>query len=205
MPDITKLAPAVPVVLFLGMYAGIRLKRAGYHRARRAYPALAEKTGLIFRAPLDSAGVGQLRGEFRGRKVIVDPDETGRISMEFTRPCPIDCRSYDVDRRPAAGLVRAHTGVEAFDRLFRYRNADPVLLDRLLASRSELRAALAPFRARRATHLRDFVVKPEGIDCYFDFGKPPHIPASVVEEVLVDAAALADLIEAASERASESA
>jgi hypothetical protein len=199
MADVSALAPAVPVVLFLGMYAGIRLKRAGYNRARRDYPVLADRAGLVFRAPVDRTGVGQLRGTFRGRQVIVDPDETTRISVEFATPCPIECRSYDVPRRPAAGLEQAHTGVDAFDRLFKYRYAAPALLERLMASRAELRAGLAPFRRRRASHLRDFVVKPEGIDCYFDFGKPPHIPASVVEEVLEESAALADLIEAASD------
>jgi hypothetical protein len=204
MADVTALAPAVPIVLFLGTYAGIRLKRAGYHRARREYPTLANELGLVFRPPVNQKGVGQLRGEFRGRKILVDPDETTRISVEFTRPRAIDCRSYDVNRRPSAGLARAHTGIEAFDRLFRHRYADPVLLETLMESRSELRARLLPFRVRRSSHLKDFVVKPEGIDCYFDFGKPPHIPLSVVRQVLAETADLADLIEAASDQVSPS-
>ena len=198
MPDVS-LLKALPIglVLFLLMYLSTRRRRSGFRLAAEELPRLAERLGLTFRRGSTDGAIGKLSGDYHGYTVFVDPDERARVALICRAPIQVELRSYERRGRPPKGFVSFRSGSGLVDDFFVCRYATEELAEGLTALAAELERAVRPFRKARSEGLKDLAVTDEGIECVFDFGKPVHLPASVVERTLAELAALASVLEAA--------
>jgi hypothetical protein len=199
---------ALPIglVMFLSSALAFALRKSGHKKAIQAFPALAQELGLDFVAPRYAKAQGTLVGEIDGRRVHVDPDEQQRILIRFkpgttASPPPIDLRTYEHSLRAPFGMVTVYSVDRAVDQFFRTRFASPELAEQL-AEADELAARIEPFRGAFAHNLKGLSVTGEGITCTLDFGRPQHIPAEAVRELVPACLALAELIETTAAAAS---
>jgi hypothetical protein len=193
---------ALPIglIMFLSSAVAFALRKAGHKKAIQAFPALASELGLDYVAPRYDKAQGTLVGEIEGRRVHVDPDEQQRILIRFkpgatTSPPAIDLRTYEHSLRAPFGLVTLYTNDRTVDQFFRTRFASPELAEEL-AEDERLGERIAPFRGY-TRNLRGLSITAEGVTCALDFGRPQHIPAEVVRELLPACLALAELVEGA--------
>ena len=198
MPD-ASLLKALPIglLLFLLMYLSARRKRSGFRLAVEELPRLAERLGLTFRRGSTDGAIGKLSGDYHGYAVFVDPDERARVAFTWQTAIDVELRSYERRGRPPKGFVSFRSGSTLVDDFFVSRYATQELADGLTARAAELERAVRPFRKARSDGLKDLTVTSQGIECVFDFGKPVHLPASVVERTLEQLVALAKVLEAA--------
>lgn len=198
MPQFSTALP-IGLVMFLSTVLALVLRKSGQKKAIKAFPALAQELGLQFVAPRYEKAQGTLVGEIDGRRVHVDPDEQQRILIRFkpgasASPPAIDLRTYEHSLRAPFGMVTLYTSDRAIDQFFRTRFASPALAEEL-AEEDELADCIEPFRGVFARNLKGLSVTAEGITCTLDFGRPQHIPAEAVRELLPACLALAELIE----------
>jgi hypothetical protein len=197
---------ALPIglLMFVGSALAFALRKSGRRQAIKAFPALAGELGLSFVAPRYAEAQGTLVGELRGHRVHVDPDDQQRLLVRFKQSpasaLAIDLRTYEHSLRAPFGMVTLYTNEREFDRFFRTRFASEALALRL-AEASGLAATVAPFRGAFARNLRGLSVTAEGVTCNLDFGRPQHIPAEAVRELLPACLALVELIEASADAA----
>lgn len=190
---------AVGILMFLGTVVGHFRRRSGRATALAEYPTLAAELGLVYRAST-TGGIGSLRGMYRGYYVIIDPDEVCRIFLRFVTEPLVDIRSYQRHSRAPAGLNSFHTSDSTFDGYFRQRYAGEQIRERLREQKN-LQTLMGPFRvARRVSAI---AVSSNGVECVFDFGRPPYIPASAVRTFLPAVVEVAQVIEAPFLNASE--
>jgi hypothetical protein len=197
---------ALPIglLMFLSSAIAFALRKSGHRQAIKAFPLLASEFGLSFVPPRYAAAQGTLVGELNGRRIHVDPDDQQRILVRFkpslSTSVVIDLRTYEHSLRAPFGMVTLYSNDREFDRFFRTRFASEELAAQL-AEASGLAAVVAPFRGTFARNLRGLSVTAEGVTCNLDFGRPQHIPAEAVRELLPACIALAGLIEASAELA----
>lgn len=200
---------ALPIglIMFLSSAVAFALRKSGQKKAVKEFPALAEELGLEYVAPRYQKAQGTLVGAIDGRRVHVDPDEQQRILIRFkpgatATPPAIDLRTYEHSLRAPFGMVTLYTNDREVDQFFRTRFASPELSEEL-AEEDGLAEHIAPFRGTFARNLRGLSITAEGITCTLDFGRPPHMPAEAVRELLPACLALAELVEASAAAASE--
>jgi hypothetical protein len=192
---------ALPIglIMFLSSAFAFALRKSGHKKAIQEFPALARELGLEHVAPRYEKAQGTLVGEIDGRRVHVDPDEEQRILIRFrpgatASPPALDLRSYQHSLRAPRGMVTLYSSDRSVDQFFRTRFASPELAEQL-ADDDELGDCIAPFRGVFARNLRGLSVTGEGVTCTLDFGRPQHIPAEAVRELLPACLALAELVE----------
>jgi hypothetical protein len=168
------------ILMFVLMVVSHFRKKSGWEKAARDYPALAQTWGLEFRTPAPRA-IGKLRGFYRGYEVVIDPDDLCRITVRFaTAPC-VELRSYVHFKRPPSGLEAFRTGNSAFDGYFSDKYATAALVDSLQAAEG-LTELIRPFRDART--VKSLAITPAGVECVFDYGRPPYIPKEALETFL---------------------
>lgn len=183
----------IGIVMFVGTWLGWLRRKAGRSLARRGYPDLATELGLEFEAPRYAKGMGKLRGEFEGYKVLVDPDEAARAVLWFQKECPVDLRSYGHWKRLPPGYEPFSTGDLALDRWLQSRlvrnhaDVESLLSEDFKSALSEVRFA--------GPELKQFAVDAERIECRFDFGQPPYVPPALLRRLLPALGKLAAVIE----------
>lgn len=195
MPDLSKLLAGVPIglLMFFGTYLAARRRKKVAANTAVEMPAIAARLGLQFRKPSVPGHIGAVRGTFRGYEVFVDPDERPRAVVYFSASPPVILRTYEHEKRTPAGMQRFDTGSNAIDGFFKERYAVPEVAEALLDHIAELQVGL------RALHLASDKVAhvsltPERLECAFDYGRPNHVPAPVVELVLPALVAIADAV-----------
>jgi hypothetical protein len=185
---------AVPVglVFFGGMVLAFMRRRVGNQNATKQYPALAARLGLAHRPSRYQTGVGTLSGQYQGFAVVVDPDDQRRIRVKFRGQPRVDLRNYELPTPPPQDMGTLFSRDKHFDAFFKTRYVGSEERARLedLERPSEM---LAPFRQLR--ELKQLAITESGVSAVFDFGNPPHIPASVVEALLPPLVQLARLVE----------
>lgn len=177
------------------MFLSARRRRSGFRLAAEELPRLAERLGLEFRR--GATAIGKLSGQYKGYTVFVDPDERARVALTYRGPIHVELRSYERRFRPPQGFIPFRSGSALVDDFFVCRYATEELADSLTARAGDLERVVRPFKKARSDGLKDLAVTSEGIECVFDYGKPVHLPASVVERTLAELAALASVLEAA--------
>jgi hypothetical protein len=194
--------------MFLGSALAFALRKSGRRQAIKVFPTLATELGLSFVAPRYNDAQGMLVGEIDGHRVHVDPDDQQRILVRFKSGIPasavaIDLRTYEHSLRSPFGMVTLYSNDREFDRFFRTRFASEALAERLAQAKG-LAAVVAPFRGAFAQNLKGLSVTSEGVTCNLDFGRPQHIPAEAIRELLPACLALIKLLEATAEAAGAS-
>lgn len=149
-------------------------------RARRDFPSLAQELGLTHKPSPYKTAIGKLTGSFSGYKVIVDPDETQSIRIALEAPLGLELRSKS-ERRPQKSGQRFFepTAREVARALPTCQGTDAAI-QRFEAAQSA--REVARFLAGRT--VKSFLLSDSGITIDFDFGRPPHLPGSVVKDTL---------------------
>ena len=184
------------MLMFVGMLVAVIHRRLERRRAARRFPDLARELGLVFSPPRHPGAVGTLSGTFRGRRVLVDPDDQRLISVRFDEAPRVDLRTYEASMRAPHGMLTVHSGDRAFDRFFKTRFACEDIADRI-ADDPALWERVAPFEGRYRRQVKAVTVIDDGVSCRLDFGHPPHIPVGAIRQLLPACASLAELIEGA--------
>jgi hypothetical protein len=187
---------AIPfgIVMFVGTILGWLKRRAGRSLARRGYPELARDLGLSYVPPRYPRGLGSLKGEMRGYRVLVDPDETARVVVRFRGSAPLDLRSYPHWKRLPPGYTSFSFADRTLDRWLSGRlvkqsaEVEPLLDDRF---RELLKRVM-----NLGSELKQFAVDSERLEARFDFGTPPYVPPALVRQLLPLLVELAAHIEA---------
>jgi len=175
-------------------------RKAGNVVARGLYPKLAEKLGLKYEASTYKAGVGRLVGEYEGYRVAIDPDDQRRIYLRFAAHPAVSLHSYAHNKRPTQGQRDFRPTSKILSAQFKTAQASDEIMERI-NSDADLPGVIKPLKFLR--ELKTLSVTENGVTAVFDFGSPPYIPASVVEDVLPRMVALARVVEPA--RVAESA
>ena len=194
MEWLSKGALPIGMLMFVGMFLALVLRRVRFKRTAASFPALGTKLGLSFKRPTSSRGIGSLQGDYRGYPVFIDPDEQRRITVRFSREPRIDLRNYAHGNRPPKGMQTFFSGDKRFDGFFKTRYVDPDLEERLSRVKN-LRALIGPFQGPYYRQLKQLNVTPNGVSCILDFGNPPHIPPAAVEYLLPAMVSLARVVE----------
>lgn len=149
-------------------------------RARRDFPSLAVELGLTFKPSPYKTAIGRLVGAFSGYRVIVDPDETQTIRIALDAPLGLELRSKS-ERRP---LKNGH-------RIFEPKRRE---VARALGACQGTDAAIVRFEAAPSLgdvarflggrQVKSFLLSDSGMTIEFDFGRPPHLPGSVVKDTI---------------------
>lgn len=169
------------LIMFGAMAWGFFRRRAGLRAAQGDYPALAMRLGLAYRKPAHSKQIGQLHGTMRGFSVLVDPDEQRKLIVRFRGEPKLDLRSYEGPRCPI-GMEYYTSRDRSVDNYLKTRYASPEMALRL--NETPLAELLRPFRERYRHEVKQLNITEHGVTCVLDFGNPPHIPVTAVEELL---------------------
>lgn len=142
---------------------------------------MAERLGLGYEAPPHPSQLGTLRGDFRGFRVSVLPEHS-RLVVELPRTSLIDLRNYIHWKRQPPTMEAFSFGVRWADDWFVGRYCDPALAERMHGDPAWALTLqnLRPFQQR----LKQLTLEGRRLECVFDYGSPPHIPAGAVESVL---------------------
>ncbi len=179
--------------LFFGiMVFGVMRRKAGNVVARGLYPKLAEKLGLSYEPSTYKAGVGRLVGEYEGYRVTVDPDDQRRIYLRFAGRPSVSLHSYAHNKRPAQGQRNFRPTSKVLSTQFKTAQASDEIMERLNADEA-LPSVVKPLKFLR--ELKTLSVTENGVTAVFDYGSPPYIPASIVEDVLPRLVSLAQVVE----------
>jgi hypothetical protein len=179
--------------LFFGITVFSVLRRkTGNLVARGQYPALAARLGLKFEPSSYKAGVGRLVGTYQGFQTTVDPDDQRRIYLKFKSSPEVSLHSYGHNKRPMGERRSFRPESRVLSGLFKTAHASDELIGRINQS-EELSRQLKPLKFLR--ELKTLSVTESGIVAVFDYGNPPFIPASVVEDVLPRLASLGRVVE----------
>lgn len=186
---------ALPMgMIFMGITVfGVLRRKAGNVVARAQYPRLARKLGLEFVPAGYKNGVGRLRGNFRGFRVIVDPDDQRRIFVAFRDSPAIELHNFVHNKRPAQGLQSFRPSQKVPAKIFKTSHASSALLS-VFNESDHLNDVLRPLTFVR--ELKILSVTASGVSAKFDFGSPPYIPSELVDDVLPRLIALASVFEA---------
>lgn len=181
-------------LLFFGITVlGVVRRKAGNVVARGLYPRLAEKLGLTYEPSSYKGGVGRLVGKYEGYRVTVDPDDQRRIYLRFESQPAVALHSYVHNRRPANGQRTFRPVSKILSSQFQTAQASDAIMERF--NRDEaLPSVIKPLKFLR--ELKTLSVTENGVTAVFDYGSPPYIPASIVEDVLPRMAALARVVDA---------
>jgi hypothetical protein len=180
-------------ILFFGITVlGAVRRKAGNVVARGLYPKLAQKLGLTYEPSSYKGGVGRLVGEYQGYRVTVDPDDQRRIYLRFESRPAVSLHSYAHNKRPASGQRTFRPTSKVLSSQFQTAQASDVIMARLNGDEA-LPALIKPLKFLR--ELKTLSVTENGVTAVFDYGSPPYIPASIVEDVLPRMAALARVVE----------
>lgn len=180
-------------MLFFGiMVLGVVRRKAGNVLARGMYPGAAQRLGLTYVPSPYKVGVGRMEGEFQGYRVIVDPDDQRRIFLKFADSPAVTLHSYAHNKRPSKGQLSFRPASRILSAQFRTSHASPEMIDKLNQAES-LEEILKPLKFLRP--LKTLSVTASGVTAVFDYGSPPFIPSSVVEDVLPRLVALARIFE----------
>lgn len=181
--------------LFFGITVFSVLRRkTGNMVARSQYPALAARLGLRFEPSSYKAGVGRLVGDYQGFHTTVDPDDQRRIYLRFKSSPEVSLHSYGHNKRPMGARRAFRPESRVLSVLFKTAHASDEMIERLNENEA-LSAVLKPLKFIR--ELKTLSVTESGIVAVFDYGNPPFIPASVVEDVLPRLASLGKVFESA--------
>ncbi len=189
----------IGIVFFGGTMFALLRRKAGRGLARREYPSLASKLGLRLEEPRYPGWTGKLVGQSNGRQILVDPDESSRLSVTFARPLGVDLRSYERWKRCPPGFESFTLGRE-WDSWLVNRFCTQGLADALYKN-DALTTCLAELRAA-AEHLSQLTIDGEKVEVVVDFGTPAHVPARVVEKLVPALIRAATILEQLLERAS---
>lgn len=181
----------IGLFMFLSMVFAHFRKRTGWALASRDYPEFARKMGLHLREPQRGA-IGKLRGVYDGYQVVVDPDDLCRISLRFVTEPLVELRSYSHFKRPPEGLTAFRSGDADFDAYFKERYAGEEIAE-ALSRTAGLGQLIRPFLGTRA--VQSLAISPNGVECFFDYGRPPYIPVRTLEAFLPALTALAKQFE----------
>ncbi len=194
MEWLTKGALPIGLLMFVGMFLAVVLRRVRFKRTAASFPALGSKLGLTFKQPASSRTIGSLQGSYRGYHVFIDPDEQRRITVRFSGEPRIDLRNYEHGNRPPKGMHTFFSGDKRFDSFFKTRHVDPELEEQLSQVKN-LSELVLPFQGAYYRQLKQLNVTRHGVSCIFDFGNPPHIPPAAVEALLPAMVSLARVVE----------
>lgn len=180
-------------ILFFGitMFGALR-RKAGNVVARGLYPGLAIKLGLRYDPSSYKAGVGRLNGVYQGYRVTVDPDDQRRIYLRFEGKPPVSLHSYVHNKRAVQGQRTFRPTSKILSAQFQTAQASDEIMARFNRDQ-QLPGIIKPLKFLR--ELKTLSVTESGVTAVFDYGSPPYIPASVVEDVLPRMAALAQVVE----------
>jgi hypothetical protein len=182
------------VLMIVGPYVMHRLRRSGASRAKKDYPALAEKLGLSLRSA-EGARIGVLSGDQDGYRVVVDPDDRPRIVVYCRAEPPVILRTFEHEKRVPAGMIAMTTPGRVANRFFKDCYAEPELGAALAEREDELDALLRPFSDRWPRNLVHLSITSERLECALDFGRPNHISREVVEVLLPASVSLVRFVE----------
>jgi hypothetical protein len=178
------------LVLMLVMHVR---RRTAFRRKGTDLRAVARELGLEHVPSAHSRAQGKLRGSYRGRKVVVDPDERRAVIVRFETQPRIDLRSYEISMPVPFDMVSVQSRAPAFNRFWKTRRASPAIAGELL-ERSSVEW-IEPLRGRLARNVKSLIVTAEGVTCEVDFGNPAFIPADAVRQLLVACIELAEQFE----------
>ena len=184
----------IGIIMFAGMFLAFALRRARARKAVRQFPELAAKLGLHHKPSNHAKGIGTLSGEYQGYQIYVDAEEQRRITVRFESSPGIDFRNYEVSRGAPPGMHSYFSGDKQFDTFFKTRYADDEVASRLSSVKAP-RQLLNAFYGSYYRQLKQVNITPHGVSCILDFGNPPHLPASAVEQLLPTMLNLAAVIE----------
>jgi len=196
---LTKGALPIGLLMFVGMFLAVLLRRVRFNHTAASFPALGNKLGLRFKEPSSSHAIGSLQGSYEGFQVFVDPDEQRRITVRFSGEPRVDLRNYEHGNRPPRGMHTYFSGNKRFDAFFKTRYVDAETEEHLSQAAS-LRDLVSPFQGAYYRQLKQLNVTANGVSCILDFGNPPHIPPAAIEYLLPAMVALAKVIEPRSPR-----
>jgi hypothetical protein len=191
---LSKGALPIGLLMFVGMFLAVVLRRVRFKRAAASFPALGTKLGLSFKRPSSSRAIGTLHGSYQGYQVFIDPDEQRRITVRFSGEPRINLRNYEHGNRPPKGMQTFFSGDKRFDGFFKTRYVGPDLEERL-SQVENLRELVGPFQGPYYRQLKQLNVTPNGVSCILDFGNPPHIPPAAIEHLLPAMVSLARIVE----------
>jgi hypothetical protein len=172
----------IGILMFAGSLIAATRRKAGRALAQRNYPSVAKRLGLTFEPPKHPAGVGQLTGQFQGREILVQPDERPRIVVYLKGEPSIELRSYPHWKRAPEGYAAFSLGSQKLNRWLPNRYCALGAEERFSES-EPLATALAELQLFGA-HIKQVVVEPGRLECVFDYGTPPYIPASDVAQLV---------------------
>lgn len=156
-------------------------KKAGNMLAAQQYPKLAAQRGWEYLPSRYKAGVGTLKGELKGQRFIVDPDDRRGVFMPFSEELELELLSYREEKRGPVGTSTFRFEDAHLRSIFPTARASDLLADRL-EKLSEPSSQL--MRLKKMRELKVLAVRPSGLEAVFDFGNPPFIPVDVVEIAL---------------------
>ena len=162
----------------------------GYRRARRDFPAAAEALGLTFVAASDPGGIGEIKGEYRGRKVTIAPDRNAIILFSVAGLPNLFLSTKVYEKK------NFDTGNSVFDGFFRTRsmNKPEQLVHRINDSGTAL-DFLSAFNSRWKRKLDYFSVTKDGIDLKLKYGMNSYVPVKDLEQLLPDLNTFAGILE----------
>lgn len=186
-------AVAFLLVLFVPYLRGVM----GQRRTAEDLPDVARRLGLRFEPNPSPDLIGRVSGTFRGRDVVMRPDNFGLIRLPFRQELPVFLASASEAAEGAPDLPSFDTGDAAFDRAFPVRRGSQTAADRM-ASAAELRSELVAFASQWGGTLgtvtlspTDLSVQQKGGSFQMHYG----VPTDRLEEILGQLVAIADRAE----------
>lgn len=170
-------------LMFAGTLFGLTRRKAGRALSRRDLPRLAARLGLAYQVSDSTKGGGRIVGEVQGVLVRIESDDRARIVCQLPRDLGVDVRSYAHYKRVPGGYERVSLGSRSDDEWMQVRllhESGEESFERVRERLISLLDALRPHRSR----LKEFTLDASRVECVFDFGTPPYLPASLVERIL---------------------
>jgi hypothetical protein len=181
------------MVFFGLMVFGVIRRQAGNIVARAQYPESAKRLGLAYEPSPYKKGVGRMEGMYQGFRVTVDPDDQRRIFLRFASAPAVELHSYVHNKRSSSGQRPFRPTSRVLSQQFKTAHGSQSVIDAVNAH-PDLPGELRPFKFLK--QLKTLSVTSAGVTAVFDFGNPPYIPVSIVEDVLPRLALLARVLEA---------
>ncbi|MGM0555578.1 MAG: hypothetical protein ACQEVA_04275 [Myxococcota bacterium] len=169
------------------MFGSIRRsgRRASMEEARTSLPDWANARGLSFEPSPQHGEVGEALGEYRGFKLLYDPD-AGDVSVRWRQPVADEPLDLSTTPPPVTGPGAAEafdTDDTRFDAIFQTRLAGPAVADQIRESAS-IRDTLCDFWEAHDDVLEELNVDAQGVVCFL--GPDSHYDLEVASR-LVDA------------------
>lgn len=185
---------ALPVGMLFMLVTVLKVvrRKAGNVVARAQYPGLAKKLGLSFTPAPYKNGVGRLSGQYKGFRVVVDPDDQRRIFIAFRSSPAVELHNFIHNKRSRVGQGSFRPSEKVLSKLFKTCHASGELA-RALNEAEGLAERLKPLFFVR--ELKTLSVTASGVSAIFDFGTPPYIPAELVDDLLPRLVQLASVFE----------